>query len=85
MVSKPKQSIDLDDQNPVRQHRKLPGVRVALLVEDDEDLAAGRVLPPEPDVRRHGSDARVVLHERAGEHARRHGVGGARPDQVGRE
>ncbi len=48
--SESEQPVDLDDEGPVLKLGKTRCQRVALLVVDDEQLAAGLILPPEPQV-----------------------------------
>src|SRR5215510_7518314 len=76
-ASESKQPVDLDDEGAVRELGKAGDARVALIVVDDEQLAAGTVLPAQAHVRRERRGGRVVLEERADEHQRRHRVGDA--------
>ena len=71
----PEQAIDLDDERPVREYGKAARRRVALLVVDDEQLAAGTVFPAQPRRWPTRCRAGVVLQQRAREHQRRHRVG----------
>ena len=64
---------------------KRRGQRVPLFVEHHEQLAAGPILPAQAHVGGHRVAAGVVLQQRAHEHQRRHRVGDARADQMGRE
>src|SRR5512139_2345851 len=73
-TSEPEETVHLDHKRLVPQarvprHGGVPFVRV-----DDEDLAAGLVLPAEPEVAAEGVVARVELHQRAEEPQRREGV-----------
>src|SRR5438105_4891741 len=65
---KTKETIDFDDEGAVGEVGERAAERVALLVVDDEQLAARRVLPAQAGVRAGGMAAGVVLHERADEH-----------------
>src|SRR5690606_8038789 len=65
------QPIDLHDEPAVLERRESGHTRPSAFREDDEELAAGPVLPAEARVGAEGIDARVVLDEDAREHARR--------------
>jgi len=56
-----------------------------LFVVDDEQLAAGLILPPQPDVAADGAVTGVELDECAHEHRGGERVGGSCRDQLGGE
>src|SRR3954471_2009974 len=76
------QTIDLDDEGAARKRRETLPERVAVLVEHDEELAAGTVFPSQPHVRAHVMRGGVVLQQRAREHLRGHRVGDTRADEL---
>jgi thiamine biosynthesis lipoprotein len=80
--SEAKQATDLDHDRTVLEVRNAARQGVASLVEDDEQLAAGPVLPPQPEVRGDAVDAGVVLDQRTDEHQRSDGVDDARSGQM---
>ena len=84
-MSEPKQPVDFDDEGAVIKLWKATRQCVALIVVDNEELAARPVLPPQPKVRAHGVVARVVLEQAADEHQRRDGIGGPRREQLRNE
>src|SRR5687767_10197755 len=60
-TSEPEETVDLDDQRAAGEVGNPARERVALLVVDDEQLAAGAVLPTQPDVGGDRVGGRAVL------------------------
>ncbi len=81
---KAEQAVHLDDKRAVEELGR-PGrrqrIHVLIVCVDDEQLAAGRIFPPHPQVGAERAVGRVVLDKRARIHARREHVGRARPIQ----
>lgn len=86
--SEPKQPIDLHDQPAVAKLRETVGdqrIHVPVLGKDHEDFTAGTVLPSKPEIRAERIPAGAVLDQPAEKHARREGIGEARPGELGRK
>src|SRR5688572_21867302 len=85
---KPEQPGRLEHQRTAAQPVHEPGARVAyvaraaLVRPHHEELAAGAVLPTEAQVAAEGAVVRVVLHERAREHARAERIVCTRAEKV---
>src|SRR3954464_13381344 len=81
--SKPEEAIHLHDERAGQEPWcRGPRLAVPFLVVNDEEFAAGAVLPAQARVRADAVRAGVVLHERADKEERRNGIGDARADQA---
>src|SRR5262245_51915794 len=67
-ASKANETSDLEHERAVLQRRGQRAERVVLAGVDRKELAAGPILPPEPEIAAEAVLRGAVLEKRAGEH-----------------